>query len=46
MISIVRFFGAPVIEPPGKQARMQSVAPTSGRGDGRRTVDTSWCTVS
>ena len=24
MISIVRFFGAPVIEPPGKQARMQS----------------------
>ena len=26
MISIVRSFGAPVIEPPGKQARTQSIA--------------------
>ena len=31
MISIVRFFGAPVIEPPGKQARMQSGGSRSSR---------------
>ena len=31
MISIVRFLGAPVIEPPGKQARMQSGGSTSSR---------------
>jgi hypothetical protein len=31
MISMVRSFGAPVIEPPGKAARMQSTALRSGR---------------
>ena len=31
MISIVRFFGAPVMEPPGKHARMQSGGSTSSR---------------
>ena len=31
MISIVRSFGAPVIEPPGNAALKQSVAVTSGR---------------
>ena len=45
MISIVRFFGAPVIEPPGKHARMQSGGSTSSRS-WPRTVETSWWTVS
>jgi hypothetical protein len=43
MISIVRSFGAPVIEPPGNIARTQPTADTPGRNV-PRTVDTSWCT--
>ena len=45
MISIVRSFGAPVIEPPGKQARTQSTAlrPSSSRPT---IVETIWCTVA
>ena len=39
MISIVRIFGAPVIEPPGKAARTQSTADTPFRSF-PRTVDT------
>ena len=38
MISIVRSFGAPVIEPPGKHARTQSTGRATGlqhAGDGR-----------
>ena len=45
MISIVRRFGAPVIEPGGKQARTQSTGPSSGRSR-PRTLETSWWTVS
>ena len=45
MISIVRSFGAPVIEPPGKQARTQSTASVPSRIR-PSTVDTSWCTVA
>ena len=45
MISIVRSFGAPVIEPPGNAARMQSIADASSRRR-PRTVVTSWWTVA
>ena len=45
MISNVRSFGAPVIEPPGKAARMQSIAVASSRSR-PRTVVTSWWTVA
>ena len=45
MISMVRFFGAPVIDPPGKQARIPSGGSTSSRS-WPRTVDTIWWTVS
>ena len=45
MISIVRSFGAPVIEPPGKLARTASSAPTPARSVPRTTL-TSWCTVA
>ncbi len=45
MISMVRSFGAPVIEPPGKQARTASITLTSARSC-PRIVETSWCTVS
>ena len=45
MISIVRSFGAPVIEPPGNAARMQSIAVASSRRR-PRTVVTSWWTVA
>ena len=41
---MVRTFGAPVIEPPGKQCRTAVSASTPGRSR-PRTVDTSWCTV-
>ena len=40
MISIVRSFGAPVIDPPGNVARMQSARSTSSRSS-PRIVDTS-----
>ena len=45
MISIVRSFGAPVIEPPGNVARIASTMSTSSRSR-PRIVETSWCTVS
>ena len=45
MISIVRSFGAPVIEPPGNAARTQSIASAPSRSL-PRTVETSWCTVA
>ena len=45
MISSVRSFGAPVIEPPGKAARTQSIAVASSRSR-PRTVVTSWWTVA
>ena len=45
MISIVRSFGAPVIEPPGKQARTQSTA-LDVLAQPPATVETSWCTVA
>lgn len=45
MISSVRSFGAPVIDPPGKQARTQSTASVPSRSR-PSTVDTSWCTVA
>ncbi len=44
MISIVRSFGAPVIEPPGKSACTAAMLLTSGRSRPRIVV-TSWCTV-
>ena len=43
MTSIVRSFGAPVIDPAGKSARSASTVPTSSRSR-PRTVETSWCT--
>ena len=39
MISIVRSFGAPVIEPPGKAARMQSTRSASSRSRPRTVGD-------
>ena len=45
MISIVRSFGAPVIEPPGNVARRQSARSTSV-AQRPRIVDTSWWTVA
>ena len=45
MISIVRSFGAPVIEPPGKQARTHSTGVRS-RSSTPVTVEMSWCTVA
>ena len=45
MISMVRSLGAPVIEPPGKQARTQSSAVTPALSR-PWIVDTSWCTVA
>ena len=45
MISIVRSFGAPVIEPPGKQARAHSAALRSASST-PLTVEISWCTVA
>ena len=41
MISIVRTFGAPVIDPPGNAARTQSTADDPGLRC-PRTVDTIW----
>jgi hypothetical protein len=41
MISMVRIFGAPVIDPPGNALRMQSIVVTSGLSR-PRTVLTSW----
>ena len=43
MISIVRSFGAPVIEPAGNSARSAATVSTSSRRC-PRTVETSWCT--
>jgi hypothetical protein len=45
MISIVRSFGAPVIEPPGKQLRTHSTGlrPASSWPV---TVETTWWTVA
>ena len=45
MISSVRSFGAPLIEPAGNAARMQSIASASGRSRPRTTV-IIWCTVA
>ena len=45
MISIVRSFGAPVIEPPGKQARTHS-AELRWRSSVPVIVETTWCTVA
>lgn len=44
MISRVRSFGAPVIDPAGKQARTQSTASVSARSR-PSMVETSWWTV-
>src|SRR5260370_40839601 len=44
MIRIVRTFGAPVIEPPGKAARTQSVACRPSRSWDRMVL-TIWWTV-
>jgi hypothetical protein len=44
MMSIVRSFGAPVIDPAGKATRMHSTGETPARRR-PRTVETSWCTV-
>ena len=45
MISSVRSFGAPVIEPAGNAARTQSIASASSRRRPRTTV-TIWWTVA
>ena len=45
MISIVRSFGAPVIEPPGKQLRTHSTGERPGF-ELPVTVETTWCTVA
>ncbi len=45
MISIVRSFGAPVIEPPGKQDRTHST-PLRPSSSTPVTVETTWCTVA
>ena len=45
MISIVRIFGAPVIDPPGKAARTHSTTDASALRV-PRTVDTSWWTAA
>ena len=45
IISIVLILGAPVIEPPGKALRMQSIAVIPSRKCPRIVV-TSWCTVA
>jgi hypothetical protein len=45
MISMVRMFGAPVMEPAGKHMRAARTALTSGRRV-PRMVETSWCTVA
>ena len=42
--SIVRSFGAPVIDPAGNSARSAPTVLTSSRSR-PRTVETSWCTV-
>ena len=44
IISIARIFGAPVMEPPGKQARSKSQACSAG-GRRARMVLTRWCTA-
>ncbi len=46
MISIVRSFGAPVIEPPGKHARTQSTAAAAVLRSRPTIVETSWWTVA
>ena len=45
MISKVRSFGAPVMDPPGNNDRMQSTTSQSGER-APRTVLTNWCTVA
>ncbi len=44
IISMARIFGAPVMEPPGKQARSRSLA-CSEAGRRARMVLTRWCTA-
>ena len=45
MISIVRSFGAPVIEPAGNSARSARDRRDTSSRSRPRTVVTSWCTV-